>query len=132
MRRNLIALLAALFVSGAMAATIEQPLADAAKEQQAQVLFRELRCVVCEGQTIADSDATMAGQMRAHVREMLAAGKSPDDVLSSFRTSYGEQILMTPPLEEHTALLWFLPLLLLVIGGVTVWRVTRHAPKEES
>lgn len=120
-------LIAAVFMLGtAHAASIERPLEDPVQEQLARSIFTELRCVVCEGQAVSDSDATLAAQMRAHVRELVAEGKSKDEVLDYFRERYGEKILMRPPLESHTALLWLAPLLLLTLGGAIVWRTTRH------
>jgi cytochrome c-type biogenesis protein CcmH len=121
MRRSL-ALMVCLWVGLAQAATIETPLPDAAQEAQARALFRELRCVVCEGQAVADSDAVLAAQMRAQVRLLLAEGKTPDHVLIYFRERYGDEILLTPRLQSHTALLWLAPLLILSIGGALAWR----------
>lgn len=114
-----------LMMGTAHAASIERPLADAAQEETARHIFSELRCVVCEGQSLSDSDATLAAQMRAHVRELVAEGKTEPEVLDYFRTRYGEQILMTPPVEGTTALLWLAPLMLLTAGGFMVWRATR-------
>lgn len=119
------ALLWVLFFSVAHAANLDQPLVDGAQEQTARQVFRELRCVVCEGQSLADSDATLAVQMRAHVRELVAQGKSQAEILDYFRTRYGDHILLTPPLEPYTVLLWLAPLLLLGGGGCLVWRITR-------
>ena len=125
MRTSLLALAFACLSFVAYAATIEQPLADPAQEQQARALFSELKCVVCEGQSLADSDAKLAIQMRAHVRHMLNEGKTSQEVMAFFRQSYGEQILMTPPLASRTALLWILPVLLLIVGAGVVWKLTR-------
>ena len=132
LRHALLALLSLALFSTAQAAMIEQPLADTAQEQTAREIFHELRCVVCEGQSLADSDAPLAGQMRAHVRDLLAQGKSPEQVREFFRASYGEQILMKPPVGRNTALLWFAPILLLMVGGVLIWRHTTHSPKDLS
>lgn len=88
-------------------------------------MFNDLRCVVCEGQSVADSDAVLAAQMRAEVRELVNEGKSRDEVLAYFRERYGDDILMTPPLKPRTWLLWGAPLLLLLGGGWLVWRNTR-------
>ncbi len=125
--RALLTLLCLSIASPAFAASIERPLPDAAQEQQAEAVFHELRCVVCEGQSVADSDATLAAQMRAEVRTRIAAGDTPDAVLAYFKANYGAQILMTPPLESSTALLWLAPLLLLILGGWGVYRATRRA-----
>jgi cytochrome c-type biogenesis protein CcmH len=129
MRASLFAILALMMASAASAATIETPLSDPAREQRARSLFHELRCVVCEGQSVADSDAVLAAQMRAQVRSLLAEGKTDADVLTYFRSRYGESILMTPPLRSDTLLLWLAPLLLLAAGGGLIWRFTR-APHE--
>ncbi len=108
---------------------IEKPLADSAREAVAQELFHALKCVVCEGQSLADSDAQLAIQMRAKIREMLGDGKSEKEVLHFFRESYGERILMQPPLSPNTLLLWLAPALLLLIGGIAVWKVTKGGPR---
>lgn len=127
--RLVVLLLGLMLAMPSLAASIEQPLHDPAQEQRARMLFHELRCVVCEGQSVADSDAALASQMRAHVRELVADGKSDAEVLAFFRARYGEQILMTPPLGGKTVLLWFAPLLLLAGGGFLVWRATRQGGK---
>lgn len=128
MRANRLLVLLILWLGAATAhaASIEQPLPDAAQEQTARALFHELRCVVCEGQSVADSDAELARQMRAHVRQLVAEGKPAEEVLALFRSRYGDEILLTPPVENTTALLWLGPFLLLAIGGLIVWRNTHH------
>lgn len=122
--RNSLAIVACLLWAGVAQASIDQPLADATDEQRARAIFHELRCVVCEGQSIAESNATLAAQMRAHVRELVSAGKDTDAIIAQFRAAYGDQILLTPPVETYTLLLWLAPLLLLVAGVALVWRVT--------
>jgi cytochrome c-type biogenesis protein CcmH len=120
-------LAAMLCVGGAAQATrIDEPLPDAAQEKTAHAVFRELRCVVCEGQSLAESDATLAVQMRAHVRTLIAQGKTEDEILTYFRERYGEHILLTPVMARHTALLWLAPVLLTAAGGYAVWRATRQ------
>lgn len=106
----------------AQAMLLETPLPDPAKEAAAQALFRDLKCVVCEGQSLADSNADFAADMRAQVRRLLAQGKSANEVRDYFSRRYGEQILMTPPFSARTLLLWFGPLLVLLIGGGILWR----------
>ena len=108
---------------------IDQPLPDAAQEVHARSLFHELKCVVCEGQSLADSDAALAIDMRARIRHMVQEQKTDTEILAFFRARYGEKILMTPPLEAATALLWAAPLLLLAIGGIGLWRATRIRQK---
>ena len=132
MRNSVVFLFALVWGFTAHTASIDQPLMDAAQEKTAQSVFRELRCVVCEGQSLAESDATLAVQMRAHVRKMVRDGGSPDEILNYFRARYGEHILLTPPMERHTALLWLAPILLLGGGSYMVWRATRHKNGESA
>lgn len=126
MRSSVACFVAFAWLGVAHAAVIDQPLMDAAQEKTAHTLFRELRCVVCEGQSLAESDATLAVQMRAHVRELVRQGKSEKEILAYFRDRYGEHILLTPPIEGKTALLWLAPLMLLAGGSYTVWHATRQ------
>lgn len=125
MRRSL-ALLFVLFALPAYALVLEPTLADPAQEATAQALFRDMKCVVCEGQSLADSDATFAVQMRAHIRRMLDQGATAHNVRDYFVERYGEQILLTPPLHRHTALLWAGPVLLVLAGSLVLWRSTRR------
>jgi cytochrome c-type biogenesis protein CcmH len=125
-RASLAVIIALAWLSTAHAASIDQPLTNAAQEKTAHSVFRELRCVVCAGQSLAESDATLAVQMRAHVRELVAQGKTEDEILAHFRARYGDQILLTPPIEQKTALLWLAPVLLLGGGFYAVWRMTRQ------
>ena len=101
----------------------EQPLAKQAQEQRARDLFYQLRCEVCEGQTIADSNALLAKDMRVLVREKVEAGESNKAILDYFAARYGDDILMRPPLNTHTAPLWLAPLIMMVLGG---WFLMRY------
>ena len=92
-------------------------LADPAREAEARALMGELRCLVCQGQSIADSDADMAGTMRALVRERIAAGERPDALRRWQIARYGEYVSYEPPWGWTTAPLWLAPLLLLGAGG---------------
>ncbi|MET3760890.1 cytochrome c-type biogenesis protein CcmH [Sphingomonas sp. UYEF23] len=93
-------------------------LKDPAKEAQAQTLMLTLRCVVCQGQSIADSNAEMAGDMRALVRTRIAAGQSPEAIRAWLIARYGDYVSYDPPLSAVTAPLWIAPLILLALG---VW-----------
>lgn len=127
MRRSLstcLILWLALMVS-AQAVTIERPLPDIAQETRAQALFHQLKCMVCEGQALAESDAALAVQMRAQIRQMVAHDTADAEVLAFFRARYGSQILLTPPLETDTWALWLAPLVLLLGGAYAVRRVTK-------
>lgn len=92
-------------------------LPDPRAEAQARALMGELRCVVCQGQSIADSDADMAADMRALVRQRIARGDSPTAIRQWLIERYGDYVSYDPPLSGATALLWATPILLLAIGA---------------
>ena len=97
-------------------------LTDPAKEQAAQRLMVTLRCLVCQGQSIADSNAEMAGDMRALVRQRIEAGDSPSAVRQWLIERYGDYVTYDPPFGATTAGLWMAPIALLVIGGLIAAR----------
>ncbi len=97
------------------------PLADARKEARAKALMETLRCLVCQGQSIADSDADMAADMRALVRERIEAGEEPEAIRRWLIDRYGNWVSYAPPVEPATWLLWAAPLLLLA-GGAWIAR----------
>lgn len=94
-----------------------QQLADPAKEAKAKALMEELRCLVCQGQSIADSDAPLAGDMRHEVRSKIAAGESPGEIRKWLVARYGNWVTYDPPFDMATALLWLGPLIFLSLGG---------------
>ncbi len=108
--------LSVFFFAEANAITIEKQLEDAKMEALANEIFPEIRCMVCSGESIADSRAELAKDMRALVREKVAEGKNKDEILQALTSTYGEQILMRPPVNESTYLLWAGPFILLCIG----------------
>lgn len=124
MGNSLISFIVALFSTAALAITLDTPLPDAAQEAQARVIFEELRCVVCEGQSLAESNAALAVQMRVHVREMVHAGKREPEILAFFRERYGDTILMQPPVTVRTVALWLSPFAFLMLGGWFLWKRT--------
>lgn len=91
-------------------------LPDPAREAQAQALMATIRCVVCQGQSIADSDADLAGDMRALVRQRIAAGEKPEAVRAWLVQRYGRWVSYRPALDAVTWPLWAAPLALLAIG----------------
>lgn len=93
-------------------------LPDPAQEAEARTLMGTIRCLVCQGQSIADSDADMAGDMRSLIRERIAAGEKPAAVREWLVSRYGDYVTYDPPLSAFTAPLWIAPLLLLGLG---VW-----------
>ena len=104
------------------------PLADPAAEAKAQDLMHELRCLVCQNQSIADSHADMAGDMRAVVREKIAAGEDPAAVRQWLIGRYGDWVSFDPPVKSSTALLWGAPLLFVGAGLVFARRLFRKNP----
>ena len=94
-----------------------EQLPDPRQEAQTKALMEELRCLVCQGQSIADSDAELAGDMRALVRQRIAAGEKPDQVRGWLIQRYGNWVSYRPPVEPVTWPLWAAPILLLVAGA---------------
>jgi cytochrome c-type biogenesis protein CcmH len=98
------------------AAYADTQLADPRKEAEAKALMETLRCIVCQGQSIADSNADMAGDMRALVRRRIEAGERPEDIRRWLIERYGAQISYAPPLEPVTWPLWAAPVVLVLAG----------------
>ena len=92
-------------------------LPDPRLEARARDLMDEIRCLVCQGQSIADSDADMAGDMRNNIRRRIAAGEQPDDIRAWLIERYGSWVSYKPTSDASTWLLWLAPLLFLAIGG---------------
>ena len=104
----------------------DRQLPDARQEAQAQALMGELRCLVCQGQSIADSDAELAGDMRDLVRRRIAAGEKPAAIRAWLVQRYGSWISYKPTSEPAAWPLWLAPLALLLIGGFLIRRrITR-------
>ncbi|ABE39239.1 cytochrome C biogenesis protein [Rhodopseudomonas palustris BisB5] len=111
----------------------DEVMADPAQESRARELSRELRCMVCQNQSIDDSDATLAKDLRLLVRERIAAGDSNNQVLDYLVARYGEFVLLKPRFELHTLVLWLVMPLVLIGGGLALWlnvrRRARNAPR---
>jgi len=120
MRRIAVAVLLLTLATPAFAVQPDEVLKDPAMETRARELSRELRCMVCQNQSIDDSDAPLARDLRLLVRERLVKGDSDRQVRDFLVARYGEFVLLRPPLRWHTLLLWFLgPAALLAgIGGL--------------
>jgi cytochrome c-type biogenesis protein CcmH len=113
-------------VVGAHAVQPDEIMPDAAKEARARELSRELRCMVCQNQSIDDSDAPLARDLRLLVRERIAGGDSDAQVIDFLVARYGEFVLLKPRFNPHTLLLWLLPPLLLAGGGFALWAFGRR------
>lgn len=117
MKALLLALLMALCVQPALAIDTAPAFDDPVLQTRYNQLIHELRCVQCRSQSIADSNVGLAADLRREVRELIAAGKTDQEILTYMTDRYGEYILYKPPLNSTTWLLWAAPVLLLVIGG---------------
>jgi cytochrome c-type biogenesis protein CcmH len=110
----------------AFAVQPDEVMPDPAKESRARALSRELRCMVCQNQSIDDSDAPLARDLRLLVRERVAAGDSDNQVLDFLVARYGQFVLLKPRLSGQTLLLWFVPPLVLLGGGAALWFAMRR------
>src|SRR5882724_1901523 len=118
---SIVLLLTAFAAPSTHAVQPDEIMADPAKEMRARDLSRELRCMVCQNQSIDDSEAPLARDLRLLVRERIAAGDSDARVIDFLVARYGEFVLLKPRLKPHTLLLWLLPPLALAGGGLALW-----------
>jgi cytochrome c-type biogenesis protein CcmH len=107
----------------------DEIMSDPVKEARARDLSRELRCMVCQNQSIDDSEAPLARDLRLLVRERIAAGDSNSQVIDFLVARYGEFVLLKPRFNLHTLLLWLLPPLALAGGGLALWTYSRRRSK---
>ncbi|HEY7741044.1 MAG TPA: cytochrome c-type biogenesis protein [Steroidobacteraceae bacterium] len=112
-------LVAAWMALPAAAIDTGQAFDDPAQQQRYEQLIRELRCLVCQNQSIADSNATLASDLRREVRDMIQGGSSDDEIRAFMTERYGDFVLYEPPMAPRTWLLWLAPALLL-LGGISV------------
>ena len=133
MKARLALLLCLLLAAPALAAVApDEMLPDPAQEARARALSRELRCLVCQNESIDDSNADLAADLRRLVRQRIAAGDSDDQVKRYLVTRYGEFVLLKPPVEPATYLLWFGPPAVLLLGaGLLIghYRSRRREPE---
>jgi cytochrome c-type biogenesis protein CcmH len=122
----IIALLTFVAVPCAMAVEPDEVLSDATLEARARALSKELRCMVCQNQSIDDSEAPLARDLRILVRERLQAGDSDGQVIDFLVARYGEFVLLRPRFSWHTAVLWLGPAAMLLIGGCAVLVLARR------
>lgn len=117
MKKILLIFLACLFLTPALAVEPDEILADPAMEARARELSIEVRCMVCQNQSIDDSDAPLAKDLRVLVRERIVAGDTNEEVLSFLVARYGEFVLLKPRFTLANAFLWIAPIAVLLIGG---------------
>ena len=126
----------ALVLAGAMggyaagaaeqAVDVNGQLTDQGLQARFERITEELRCLVCQNESIADSNADLAVDLRQQVREMLIAGKSNDAIFDFMTNRYGEFVRFSPPLETKTLFIWGAPFAMLLLGGFIVYRIVRH------
>jgi cytochrome c-type biogenesis protein CcmH len=104
----------------AQSAPVQEPMVfdNQQQEDRFKQLTQELRCLVCQNQNLADSDAQLAHDLRAEIHEMLLAGNSDDEIKQFMVERYGDFVLYRPPVQKNTYLLWLAPLVLLLIGAL--------------
>ncbi len=126
MKAVLAALAFVIAVAAASAAPAPGTLADPAQEARARALQKELRCMVCQGESLDESNASLAADLRQLVREHIKAGETDDQIKQYLVARYGDVILMDPPFAAATYALWLTPLLVLIFaGGIAFWVVVR-------
>ena len=113
-------------VSTANAITAEEMLADPVLENRARNLSRKLRCLVCQNQSIDDSDADLARDLRREVRAQLVKGKTDQAILSDLRAKYGDFVLLAPPLARNTMALWLAPIGFFLLAIGIAWGVRQR------
>jgi cytochrome c-type biogenesis protein CcmH len=121
-------LLFVLLLAAGAAALAQEPLMfdDTAQEERYNALTLELRCTVCQNQSLADSDAPLAQDLRAEIYEMMMAGRSDDEIKTFMIERYGDFVLYRPPMQGNTIALWVLPLVLLFFGALVVFFTVRN------
>jgi cytochrome c-type biogenesis protein CcmH len=126
--RRLAASAILLLASSALAIEPDEQLEDPALEARARAISREIRCVVCQSESVDDSSAPLARDLRLLIRERLAAGDSDDEVIAFLVERYGDFVLQKPRLKATTVLLWAAPALAAAAGAIALWRVIRARP----
>jgi cytochrome c-type biogenesis protein CcmH len=104
----------------------EPPIEDPARHALYDELVHEVRCLVCQNQTIGDSTAPLAADLRREIRRMVLEGRSEDEIKDFLLDRYGDFVLYRPRIQRTTVLLWLAPVILVVIGGVTLVMVVRR------
>jgi cytochrome c-type biogenesis protein CcmH len=126
MKRIGLALLLALAALPLLAIDTSPPLSDPVQQQRYQALIHELRCLKCQGETVADTQAMFGEDIRRQVREMVGSGKSDPEVRQYLVDRYGEIILLRPRWSAANAWLWLAPAIFLIGGALVAWRILRQ------
>src|SRR6266571_9486810 len=126
MKRISYLLLMVFCLAPGLTAKEAQPAEDPKIEQRMRNLTQQLRCLVCQNETLADSQADLAEDLRREIREQMRAGKTDQEILAYLTQRYGDFVLYKPPIKSTTYLLWFGPFLLLIVGLIVLYRYVRH------
>ncbi len=129
---RLVLLVLLLLAQSSIARAVEpdEMLADPALEARARALTQELRCVVCQNQSVDDSDAPLAHDVRVLVRERIMAGDTDDAARAFIVARYGKYVLLRPPFEADTLILWFAPFAVLGLGALASWAYMRGLARQ--
>ena len=126
MKHIVLVILVSVCFGGALVAKEAQPNEDPKIEQRIKALTEQLRCLVCQNETLADSRADLAEDLRQQIREQMKAGKSDQEILAFLTQRYGDFVLYKPPVKATTYLLWFGPFILLIAGTGLLYRYLKH------
>jgi len=121
--RSLLRLLLTVFflTTEVLALEPDEILKDPALEARARSISKNLRCLVCQNQSIDDSDAALAKDLRIMVRNQIVSGKSNEQIISDIVARYGDFVLLKPPINQKTLILWLSPVLILLAGGMSIY-----------
>jgi len=128
--RYILTLFIVFFGWTSMLYAVEYPLKDVYQEGRANDIFRSLKCEVCEGQSVQDSESAFAKAVRGLVREKISSGLNDQQIYDVLKNNYGNKIMFRPPFEGSTVLLWLLPFVLVFCGFVIVLVVLRKNRKD--
>jgi cytochrome c-type biogenesis protein CcmH len=131
LRRAALAILATTLLCAAAADPADR-LPDPAQEARAHALFHDVRCLVCQSESIDDSDAPLAHDLRQLIRRQVADGRTDDQIRGFLVSRYGQFVLLAPKASLGNAVLWIGPLLVVALGGFALWRRRRRAAPEPS
>jgi cytochrome c-type biogenesis protein CcmH len=126
MKSVLLIILVLFCFGGRLIAKEAQPNEDPQIEQRMKALTQQVRCLVCQNETLADSRAELADDLRKQIREQMKAGKSDQEILAFLTQRYGDFVLYNPPVKVTTYLLWFGPFGLLIVGTVALYLYLKH------
>src|SRR5712664_1187121 len=126
MKKFALLILLVFCIASLVMAKEAKPAEDPQIDQRMQALTQQLRCLVCQNETLADSRADLAEDLRKEIREQMKAGKSDQEIIAFLTQRYGDYVLYKPPVKATTYLLWFGPFVLLLGGTLLLYRYVKH------